>query len=237
MKIPEHNPVDTKKLWKVTHRLEAVLKKEFGTNNEGDPRVQLELTDRSRYWRPCFQPVFYSHLCETPEDYLEVLQRSVGNLQTAAERVRIELDCLRMLNDCDKQRAKVSRALRIVFDQPVTLEQNFGFFEAKPPWHFWGKAVKNDESDAERFKFKGNSFQLKDDFKPLIRYVHRIKGVLVKTYGKAIQGWAVSLTSFGAQVFCLVKMTEKHIAEIKIKIAARRLAEAEEKKVKAKIGK
>lgn len=243
MRTPEHDPVDTKKLWKFEGKLRALLKKEFGSDDDGDPRVEAQLVDRSRFFRPYYQPVPYSHLCETPEDYLEVLRVTVGNLQTAAERARIELDCHRMMRERATDMDTLKKALKRVFrDRPFELEQSYGFYESKRPWHYWAKVTeaemgqsKESASGGSRYKFARNSeFTVKDDLKPFVAYVRKCKAVLEKRHKKAIQGFIVCANSYGGFVVALVKMSEKEVADAKVRIAARRrLMDAEEAKVRA----
>jgi hypothetical protein len=243
MRTQERNPVDTKKLWKFADKLRALLKKEFGADDEGDPRVELELVDRSRFFRPYCQPVPYSHLCETPEDYLEVLRVTIGNLQTAAERARIEVDCYRRLREQQTDLDKLKKALKRVFrDVAFELESSYGFYESKQPWHYWAKVTeaemgqaKESASGGSRYKFtRGSEFTVKDDLKPFVAYVRKCKTVLDKRHKKAIQGYIVCANSYGGFVVALVKMSEKEIADAKVRIAARRrLMDAEEAKVRA----
>lgn len=245
MRTPEHNPVDTKKLWKFADKLRAMLKKEFGTDDEGDPRVELELVDRSRYFRPYCQPVPYSHLCESADDYLEVLRVTIGNLQTAAERARLEVDCYRRLHEHDTEWDALKKALKRLFrGVSFELECGYGFYESKQPWHYWAKvtvqemgekAKENDLTGGSRYKFaRGEGFNVKDDLKPFVAYVRKCRDVLVKRHKKAIQGFIVCANSYGGFVVALVKMSEKEVADAKVRIAARRrLLDAEEAKVRA----
>lgn len=241
MRTPDHNPVDTKKLWKFAGKLRAMLKKEFGSDDEGDPRVEFELVDRSRFFRPYCQPVPYSHLCETPEDYLEVLRITIGNLQTAAERARIETESYRGLRDRATGFDTLKKALKRVFrDKPFELESSYGFYESKQPWHYWAKVTEaemgqsKEASGGSRHKFTRSEFTVKDDLKPFLAYVRKCKAVLDKRHKKAVQGYIVCANSYGGFVVALVKMSEKEIADAKVRIAARRrLMDVEEAKVRA----
>lgn len=78
MKKPD--PIDDTALDKCHRKVAALLKKEFGVNKDGDPRVEATLVDRTRYTYLHYMPMPYLNGGTMEEEF----QQTTVNLRLAA---------------------------------------------------------------------------------------------------------------------------------------------------------
>lgn len=83
MKKPD--PIDDTALDKGHRKVAALLKKEFGVDKDGDPRVEATLVDRTRCTRLQYRPMLYLNGGTMEEDF----QKSTVNLRLAAMNLSI----------------------------------------------------------------------------------------------------------------------------------------------------
>lgn len=219
MNATEVKLVDTVRLRAYDSELRSKLAEVFGARNgNGDPAVEAVLVDRTRYERLLAMPVPYAAPGASSAEHLTAMERVVVNLCSAAQQASLLLEHYRYLIEDKSQRSLVGQALRnLVFDKddkPITLEENWGFLAHRPDWHRWVRRARG-QAESLRFKAKGSLFSVNDDLDPFVVYVNQSRAALVENYGEAIQAWAVVLICDFGLVYCLVKMSDEEIAQLR----------------------
>jgi hypothetical protein len=224
--------LDPKTIWQAEQRIDRELLRRFGVmEGSNDPRVTAKLLDRTRYYMPYFQPVPHVAAPDDADGIIKLLGIVISNLHTAVDCARKELQWFERLRGQNREVDYLRKRLDLIFrGKLLSLEPNYGFLEAKPRWHYWGKP--HDEK-LRRFEFEKGCGYERGKLAPFLDFVRRVRKLLMKKHGRAIQGFAVVTGSYGGAVFALVKMTEQEIADAKINFAARkRLMAIEEAKAR-----
>lgn len=209
MKEPE-NPVDRKKLEKVWNQLQRTINKAFGTDDDGSPRVELHLIDRSRYHVPSVPPIPYHHLCESVEDYHKAFQDAFYGMQACVRQADTEFSVLRHHLDYERKHDMYRRVIGQLFQEPWSLEKDSTFSYRPSPGHRW--------ISVEGFRFDKQSQKIS----ALRKGVREQRNKIKKHPGKVVR-WAVLLREACSQsqsditVWGMAVMTEK---EKKARLAA-----------------
>lgn len=238
MRIP-NNPVDLKKFAQVEQRIRAMLGKAFPKDDEGDPRVECYLVDKSRTRMPYIRPVPHGGYCDTLEDYLAQMDVVASNLHSAAHDFDTAWRCFehyrRHLDDRQKLIAEFCRAVR-PGQTPLLFEYEHQFLGEHPRDSRWlrPKEVSGVPGSKEGRLETTQSKEPGDVEKARSVYLRAAAKVLRSKFGRRITCWAVLNSSYGTTLYALVPYTAKELEQIRInQITRKRLWDAEQAKVKA----
>lgn len=79
--------VDQKKLNEFITKVGKMATEEFGYDDCGGNKIEIEVIDRSRYWRSRWFPVPYEHKASSTEELEKCFDRYITNLSIATEEM------------------------------------------------------------------------------------------------------------------------------------------------------
>lgn len=90
-KMKDDDLLDQKKLGDFLDKVYKMADKLFGTDDDGDSRVQIIVVDRTRFWPMHYFPISYDHKVTTIGELEKINDDRMTNLAMAIEQVKVHL--------------------------------------------------------------------------------------------------------------------------------------------------
>lgn len=95
--------IDENQLKRFALQIREMARKEFGVDADGDSLVEVEVTDRTRYWSNQNFPIAYDHKAKTDAEHDMILRDLMSNLEHAAASVKQKIDWKRYRRELVKK--------------------------------------------------------------------------------------------------------------------------------------